>query len=136
MQFGKPELALSLASLVLSTKAAIKSKISYMCWAIVCFLLSIFCYETFLPLVSLNAFFAYIVFLRAGNVVSALKRAGLVCVPFALSVVPLLLYSRVIAPMLGPAQVHAVHLDLRNILAVVVEGVRNQLPTVCGAILQ
>lgn len=121
-------LALSMASLALSTKAAIKSKISYWCWSIVCFLLSIFCYETFLPLVSLNAFFAYIVYARGGDVRSALKKSALVCVPFALSVIPLLVYSRVIAPMLGPAQVHAVHLDLRNIINVVAEGVRINCP--------
>ncbi|MFN8554086.1 MAG: hypothetical protein U0103_21635 [Candidatus Obscuribacterales bacterium] len=121
-------LALSMASLALTTKGAIQGKLSYHCWSVVCFLLSIFCYETFLPLVSLNAFFAYIVFLRSDDALKAFKRATLVSLPFALSVIPLLIYSRVIAPMLGPAQVHAVHFDLRNIINVVVEGVRINCP--------
>lgn len=121
-------LALSMASLSLSTKGAIESKAKYYSWSVICFLLSIFCYETFLPLVSLNAFFAYIVFLRSSNFATALRRAALVSLPFALAVVPLLIYSRVIAPMLGPAQVHAVHLDLGNIMNVVIEGVRINSP--------
>lgn len=121
-------LALSMASLALSTRGAIRSRLNYYCAAVVCFLLSIFCYETFLPLVSLNAFFAYIVFLRSGDAFVSLKRTAHVCLPYVLSVIPLLVYSRLIAPMLGPAQVHAVHLDLLNILNVVVEGVRINCP--------
>lgn len=121
-------LALSMASLALTTKGAIQGKLSCHCWSVVCFLLSIFCYETFLPLVSLNAFFAFIVFLRSDSAFKAFKRAALVSLPFAFSVIPLLLYSRVIAPMLGPAQVHAVHFDLRNIINVVMEGVRINCP--------
>jgi hypothetical protein len=121
-------LALSMLSLALSTRAAVASKISYFCWSIACFALSIFCYETFLPLISLNVFFAYIVFSRTRTVLQSLKLTVWMCVPVIVSVIALLIYSRVIAPMLGPAQVHAVHLDIRNIISVVVEGVRINCP--------
>jgi hypothetical protein len=120
-------LALSMASLVLTTKAANQAKLSYYYGAIICFLLSIFCYETFLPLVLLNIFFAYIIFRRQAPV-AAFRRAALLCAPFILSVVALLIYSRLIAPMLGPAQVHAVHFNIQNIVSAVVEGVRINCP--------
>lgn len=121
-------LALSMASIALSTKAALKSQLKYFHWSVVCFILSIFCYETFLPLVSLNAFFAFGVLCHKTSVADALKRTLLFCVPFTVCVVCLLFYSRIIAPMLGPAQVHAVHLDLKNIFNVIAEGVRINCP--------
>ncbi len=120
-------LALSMASLVLTTKGANQSKLPYYYGAITCFVLSIFCYETFLPLVSLNIFFAYIIF-RRKEPVGSLKRASLLCVPFILSVAALFIYSRLIAPMLGPAQVHAVQFNVQNIVSVVAEGVRINCP--------
>ena len=121
-------LALSMASLALSTKAAMYSKIKYFYLSLVCFLLSIFCYETFLPLISLNALFGFIVLRQKISTPEALKRCALFCLPFAISVVCLLIYSRVLAPMLAPAQVHAVHFDFKNIISVVVEGVRINCP--------
>ncbi len=120
-------LALSMASLVLTTKGANQSKLPYYYGAISCFVLSIFCYETFLPLVSLNIFFAYIIF-RRKEPVGSLKRASLLCLPFIISVAALLIYSRLIAPMLGPAQVHAVQFNVQNIVSVVAEGVRINCP--------
>lgn len=121
-------LALSMASICFSVKAAINSSRAFFIWSVVTFALSIFCYETFLPLLSLNVFFAGIVYLRKESSAAALKHVTLMCIPFIVAVIGLLLYSRVIAPMLGPAQVHAVHLDLKNIIAVVIEGVRINLP--------
>lgn len=117
-------LALSMASLLFTTEAVKRSRPILHIWSIVCFALSMFCYETFLPLVSLNVFFAFLLARRKSADDAAIKQTGMVAVPFIVTVGALLVYSRLIAPHIGKAQVHAIQFDFGNIFSTIAEGVR------------
>ena len=117
-------LALSMASLLFTTRAVKHSRAVFQIASVLCFALSMFCYETFLPLVSLNVFFAFLIAKRKSASDVAIKNTALIAVPFIVTVGALLIYSRLIAPHIGKAQVHAIQFNPGNIFSTIAEGIR------------
>ncbi|HEY9713332.1 MAG TPA: hypothetical protein V6C72_07670 [Chroococcales cyanobacterium] len=121
-------LAFSLASVFFTLKAGQTHKLVWQLSAVFAFAISIFCYETFLPLLVLNVIGAFVVAQRQTDNRQALKSAALALLPFAGVVGSLLFYSRVIAPKLAVAQVHPVHIALAPIVNEIAQGIKLNLP--------
>lgn len=123
--------AFAMLSLWMTTLFAESKKPLHSLISIVAFNLAIYCYETLLPLVSLNIIFAALVMARRMPVRAAARRALIMCLPFVLSVVALLVYSRLIAPNLGGRpQVHAIVLSPAVMGTALGEGLKLNFPTV------
>jgi len=121
-------LFLFMGSLYATVVAAATNRLVFHGVSTLLFALSLFCYETFLPLILLNVVFAYLAAGGKSNHRPALKQVGLVVAPFLSALLLLLLYSRLIAPRLAIAQVHPVSFDPVHMFATICEGVRINLP--------
>jgi hypothetical protein len=125
----------AMASLWLTTAGVARNKKWYALLSVLCFNIAIFCYETLLPLVSLNVIFAAIEGARRHKTNKwrwAIK-TGLICVvPFVLSVVALLVYSRGIVPHIGHPQVHQVVLSPQVMGTALGEGIKLNMPWICA----
>jgi len=131
-------LTLYLASLWATLKAAntdnavrnavTKGRTAWLAAAYVCFALSIYGYEPFLPLCALNVVAYVMLTFGFKPVAASFTKLVLHSLPYAAIIGSLLCYQRFIAPMVIKVALHKIHLEPGLILSTVFEGLRVSSP--------
>lgn len=96
--------------------------------SVVCFALSIYGYEPFLPLSALNVVAHVMLTCGFGNKMKALRTALLASTPYALVIGTLLVYQRFIVPSLTKGGLHEIHFNPALIASTVFEGIKVSSP--------
>jgi len=122
-------LLLVMASLYCTVVAAGSKSLAFHALSALAIALSLFCYETFLPLILLNVVFAYLACPGKSNRRAAIKQICLVVAPFLVFVISLLVYSRLVVPHIAAFwQVHPVSFDPGHMIGTIWEGIRINSP--------
>jgi len=116
-------LSLYLGSLWLAIKGSLERKpyLHPLSW--LAFALSLYGYETFLPLAALNGLSAYFIARDTSNKKDAALYAVKILVPFGLCAASLIVYQRMIVPHLGVSYMHILKLDPAQIVHEIVAGI-------------
>lgn len=122
-------LATYLASLWLCIKGVKEHKSDCLGWSVGAFALSVFNYESFLPLFLVNAFCAFTLLGKSlpykGAILAVLKN---VLAPCLVVVASLWLYDRILLPMFGQTFTHPIALDPAIMARTVIEGCKISSP--------
>lgn len=122
--------ALCLASLWMAIQGVRKEQVIYILGSAACFLLSVFCYETFLPVVAANFVCALILAQKRQRLKQCRHLLILLPALYVGSVAALLFYTRAFLPP-GAAQVHQIKFDLQTMVHIIGTGIWLNTPSGC-----
>jgi hypothetical protein len=120
-------LAFYLASVWLTIQSDLKGKTDLFILSVLCFAISIFNYEMFMPLCVVNA--SYFLQRPATSKKEAWMKAAGKLLPFIACIAGLWLYQRFIVPMFAVSFAHAVKIDPSNMVKTLITGIQINLPT-------
>lgn len=123
-------LCLYLGSLLSNLKGANSDKNSWHVLSFLLFTLSLFNYEVFLPLASLNVLLVLFLKSRTNNARTAFKESAKVALLLASAVGILLLYLKGIMPLLGEAWMHTVSFNFNLMTETVLKGLSINSPNI------